>query len=64
MKTFANINKYDFFLLQGDCGIVEMMKVNGLEAVCIDSCNGTYQRAQHYAIQPDQEVNLTCKHEK
>ncbi len=61
MKTFAELNKHDFFLLQGDCGIVEMVKIDSIRGLCITSCNGTYQKGTAYCIQLDQKVIKTNK---
>ena len=60
MKTFAELEKHDFFTLQGDFGEVELMKINTLEAICIVSCNGTYQKGKIYCIQFDQICIKTC----
>ena len=59
MKTFAQLEIHDFFIIQGDCGMVELMKLNAIEAMCINSCNGTYQKGTRYAINWDEQVIKT-----
>jgi len=56
---FNDICIYDFFIIPGFFGEVELMKINEIEGICINSKNGTYQRGVRYAIERDTEIIKT-----
>lgn len=57
--TFAMLERYDFFTIDGACGKAEFMKINTIQAICISSCNGTYQKAMQYTVQWEERVTKT-----
>lgn len=57
--TFRNLEINDYFLLNEDCGIIEMQKLNSVKAKCMASCDPSYLRGETYCVLPDSNVIKT-----
>jgi len=62
MKTkFKHVKEKTPFLLKGALGDADMIRIiprDGLNAICIASKNGSYQKQKCYFIPEDQEVEV------
>lgn len=55
--TFCNLDRLDFFTIRDEFGHAVFMKRDQHKAVCIESFDGTYEKAREYFFQDETIVN-------
>lgn len=57
---FIELKNLDTFTIKTEFGIAEFLKLNSLQAKCLDSRESTYEKAMDYVISCIQKVTKTC----
>lgn len=57
---FRELKEKDTFTITTEFGDAEFLKIDSLQAKCLDSRESTYEKARDYCISYIQKVNKTC----
>lgn len=59
-QKFSRLKYLDTFRIVDEFGSAGFMKISNIEAKCIDSEDGTFERSKEYAIEEHTRVYKTC----